>query len=239
MPAVRILAVVTPMLLGCGGQAPSPAPSAVVQPSPPPSRPPSLTGTVLQNDGSQRRPVAGAHVLIVDLVEGPYGNFSWFDVATTADGRFSAYPPEGRAVKVTAYAGSTSVLWNRSGLSQVCAVHPVVSPEIRVELELTAPGIRPSNWTSPVLSGVVYETISERRMPAADMPVLYSSYGHDGADVYTRTDSQGRYTFCALPFGAGYVLPACTRSETLPPGYRPTTFPVDIRGDTVLNVDCP
>ena len=71
------------------------------------------------------------------------------------------------------------------------------------------------------------------------MAVLYSSYGHDGADVYTRTDASGRYTFCGIPFGPGYVLPACTRAVTPPPGYRGTTLSVEIRGDTSLNAECP
>jgi hypothetical protein len=71
------------------------------------------------------------------------------------------------------------------------------------------------------------------------MAVLYSSHGHDGADVYTRTDLGGRYAFCGLPAGAGYILPACTRAMTPPSGYRPSTFSIDIRGETVLNIECP
>jgi hypothetical protein len=199
---------------------------------------PALTGVVFETTRQGRRPVSGARVFVVDLVEGPYGNYPWFGLVSDANGRFSAHVYQGRPVKVTAYEGPGFGLWNQSGLSQLCAVHPTGIPDATVDIELTLPGIHPAKWESPVLSGVVFEAALEGRRPAADMAVLYSSYGHDGADVYTRTDASGRYTFCGIPFGPGYVLPACTRAVTPPPGYRGTTFPVEIRGDTFLNAEC-
>jgi hypothetical protein len=194
---------------------------------------------VFQQTQEGRRPIAGAHVFIVDLLDGPYGNYPWFDVVSGADGRFTSGSFPGRAVKVTAYtAGPGLAALSEGEFAQACAVHPVVDAETRADVELTRPGTRPSKWESPILSGLVSENVPGGRRPAADMVVLYSSRAHDGADVYTRTDANGRYAFCNVPLGAGHVLPACTRGAPFP-GSRPTTFPVEVAGDTVLNADCP
>jgi hypothetical protein len=49
---------------------------------------------------------------------------------------------------------------------------------------------------------------------------------------------ESHYRFWNLPIGRGYVLPACTADWRLPPNFRLVTFPVEIIGDTVLNVAC-
>jgi hypothetical protein len=230
-------------LLGACGKTPTtPTPSSTAglgspAPQPNPQRP-TLTGVVFETTTHGRHPVSGARVFVVDLMEGPYWDYGWSELSSDANGRFSAIVYQGRPVKVTAYSGTGDGLWNQSGLFQVCAVHPTVNADATVDIELTASGIRPARWESPVLSGVVFETTPEGRRPAADMAVLYSSNGHDTADVYARTDASGRYTFCGIPFGPGYVLPACTRGVTPPPGYRGTTFSVEIRGDTSLDAEC-
>ena len=141
-----------------------------------------------------------------------------------------------RAVKITAYSGPGSGLWNQSGLYQTCAVHPTIDGDTMADIELVEAGVLPMTHSSPTLSGVVYET-SEGRRPVGGTPVLYSSNGHDGADVYTRTDAAGRYNFCGLPLGAGYVLAGC-RGAVMPfPGFRFTRVPVEMHGDTILDVD--
>jgi len=193
---------------------------------------------VFQQTREGRLPVAGAHVVVVDLFDGPYGNYPWFEVASGADGRFTPGAFPGRAVKITAYAGPGFAPLSDGEFVQACAEHPVVDADTRADVELTHPGVRPSRWEPPIVSGLISENTPAGRRPTADMAVLYSSRGHDGADVYTRTDASGRYAFCNVPIGAGYVLPACTQGAPAP-GFRPTTFPVEVGGDTVLNADCP
>jgi hypothetical protein len=83
---------------------------------------------------------------------------------------------------------------------------------------------------------VVFDTSNGRR-PVAGAPVLYSSNGHDGADVYARTDAAGHYTFCRLPPGPGYVLVGCAATVTPSPGVRFTKVDVTVHADTVLDVD--
>ena len=234
---------VTWLLVSCG-QAPTaptpPSPSgSALLPQPSPSGP-TLRGVVFQRTGQGRRPIAGARVFVVDLVEGPYGNFPWFELASDMNGGFSLTNAlDGREVKITAFLGPGGGLWNESGLSQVCAVHSTAGLGATVEIELVERGVPPGKLNSPVLSGVVFENTGDGSRPAADMAVLYSSNNHDGADVYMRTDAEGRYRFCGIPLGAGYLLPACPRGTLPPPNYRPTTFPVDVRGDTILNAFCP
>jgi hypothetical protein len=118
----------------------------------------------------------------------------------------------------------------------LCAVHPTIDGDTTADIELVQAGVQPTTYGSPTLSGVVFET-SNRRRPVAGTPVLYSSYGHDGADVYTRTDADGRYNFCGLPLGAGYLLAGCSGAVMPSPEFRFTKVPVEIRGDTVLDVD--
>jgi len=233
------------LLAACGEPPAGPSPSSPASqgspaPQPNPQREPVLSGVVFETTNHGRRPVSGARVFVVDLIGGPYWDYGWSELSSDANGRFSTNVYQGRRVKVTAYSGAGfGGLWNQSGLSQVCAVHPTMTADATVDIELTLAGIQPERWESPVLSGVVFETTSEGRRPATGMAVLYSSYGHDGADVYTRTDASGRYTFCGIPLGPGYVLPACSRAVTPPPGYRGTTFPVEIGGDTSLDAECP
>ncbi|SRR6266540_2342672 len=230
-------------LLSSCGQPPT-APTSSLPSTPflaPQPRPPgpTLTGVVFQNTEEGKRPIPGARVFVVDLVDGPYGNYPWYEVASDINGRFKLVAFPHRALKITAYTGTGFGTWNQSGLFQVSAVHPTVDADTTVEIELVQRGVLPQAIESPALSGVVFESTAEGRRPAADMGVLYSSNSHDGADVYGRTDAEGRYRFYNIPVGAGYLLPACTKATMPPPNYHPITFAVDVRGDTVLEANCP
>jgi hypothetical protein len=239
MRRVRFSAIIVVVAtVACHGS--SPAPTQPTQPPPSQAGSPSpatLRGTVIENTSQARRPIPGAHVFVVDLADGPYGNFPWYMVDTDAAGRFSiARLPPGRPVKLTAYVGSTSPRLNASGLSQVCAVDPTPGIDTAIEIDLFSREAVPRILVSPRLTGVIVEGAAAR--PAADLAVIYSSNGDDGADVYTRTDASGRYTFWALPEGLGYVLPFCAR-DTSPGVSAATTYPLEIRGDTTLNIACP
>ena len=192
---------------------------------------------VFETTKDGRRPVSGARVFVVDLIDGPYGDFGWSELSSDTNGRFSIanlFP--GRPVKITAYVGAYGGLWNQSALTQVCAVHPAINGDTSADVELVQAGITPTTYGSPTLSGVVFETSNGRR-PVGGTPVLYSSNSHDGADVYARTDAEGRYNFCRLPLGPGYVLAGCPDAPKPFPQFRFTKASVEIHGDTVLDVD--
>jgi len=230
------------LLAACSEPPTSPSPSSPDRqgspaPQPNPQTGPALTGVVFEITEQGRRPVSAARVFVVDLIDGPYGDFGWSELLSDPNGRFSIanlFP--GRPVKVTAYAGAYGGLWNQSGLNQVCAVHPTINGDTAADIELVQAGILPTTYGSPTLSGVVFET-SKGRRPVAGTPVLYSSNGHDGADVYTRTDANGRYNFCRLPLGTGYVLAGCPGAPTPFPEFHFTKVSIEIHGDTVLDVD--
>ena len=240
IPLLIVAIAVFALIVSCGGpgNAPSTSTTSPTVPSPLPTNP-MLHGEVFQQTQERRRAIAGAHVFVVDLLDGPYGNYVWSQVVSDANGRFIAGAFPGRAVKITAYSGPGFLPLSDVGLVQACGVHPVVDGETRADVELIQAGMRPTRWEPPFLSGVVTENTPDGRRPAADMALLYSSRGHDGADMYIRTDANGHYAFCSVPLGTGYVLPACTRAATFPPSARTPTFPVEIAGDTVLNADCP
>jgi hypothetical protein len=237
MNRIRVLlfVAIATVAVGCNR---SPAAPSAPPPTPPPLQTPSLPslrGTVFENTSQGRRPIAGAHVFVVDLVDGPYGDYPWYLIDADAGGHIAvAGLSSGRAVKLTAYVGATNAQLNDSGLSQVCAVHPTVGIDAAVEIDLFSQEAVPRTLRSPVLSGVLVKGIPAR--PAADVPIIYSSNSHDGADVYTRTDASGRFTFCGLPEGDGYVLPFCTLDTPVPPE---TIHRVAIHGDTTLNIGCP
>ncbi len=216
----------------------SPSPDPPGNPAPvtnPPTGLP-LTGIVFEATAGGRRPVSGARVFVVDLLGGPYGDYGWYESVADTDGRFTISDLlRGRSVKITAYDGPDSGLWNQSDLNQVCAVHPTIDGNTSADVELVRDGRVPTTYGSPILSGVVFDTSKERR-PVAGAPVLYSSFSHDGADVYTRTDVNGRYSFCRLPLSAGYVLAGCPGIPR-PAGSSYTQASVEIRGDTVLDLD--
>jgi hypothetical protein len=230
---VSVALVLGGLLVACNST--PTAPSAPTPPSLPPTSPPALRGTVFENTSVGRRPIAGAHVFVVDLDDGPYGDYPWYVVDSDAGGHFTmASLPSGRPVKLTAYVGSTNPRLNDSGLSQVCAAHPTPGVDAAAEIDLFSPEAIPRTLRSPILRGVIVEGSPSR--PAADLAVIYSSNGHDGADVYTRTDADGRFAFCGLPEGSGHVLPFCSRDRAPSPG---ATHAVEIRGDTTLNITCP
>jgi hypothetical protein len=235
------LVALAALLAACGESPTSPSSSSPTGGSPAappdPERRPALTGVVFETTKQGRRPVPGARVFVVDLIDGPYGDYGWSELLSDTNGRFSlanVFP--GRPVKITAYVGPLSGLWNQSSLFQVCAVHPTINGDTTADVELVQAGILPTTSGSPTLSGVVFETSNGRR-PVGGVPILYSSNSHDGADVYTQTDADGRYSFCSLPLGTGYVLAGCAGAVTPFPGFRFTKVHVEIRRDTVLDVD--
>jgi hypothetical protein len=71
---------------------PTPSPSSPSPPVPPPAPTGPLTGVVFEATEQGRRPIPGAQVTIVDLVDGPYGFLGFIELATDANGRFALAP---------------------------------------------------------------------------------------------------------------------------------------------------
>ena len=184
-----------------------------------------LAGTVYQRTAAGRSPLADVRVEVTDLLEGPYNWMPWFETTTDASGKFAVALPSafaGRRVIVTARAASH--------LAQPCGSNPTIAAETTsVAIELVAPGILERPCGAPSIQGVVTVNSGQGARPVADVPVGYSSNGYDGADAYTRTDADGRYSLGNLPAGRGSIYVACA------PMLR--TEDVEIHDETVANIE--
>jgi hypothetical protein len=211
-------------LTSCSGPPVSPTPTGGSQtpaPAPTPSAPSgyTLSGTVV--DGVQ--PIPGG--TIDYAVDSPTGIFEGH-VAFNGDGRY-AIPnlPLQRPVKITAW--STKITGLRA---QQCAVNTIMLADAVLDIELVTPGTH--RMTSPIVSGLVFETTVEGRRPVAGAWVTYYSLKGSRPDAYTETDANGRYEFCDIPLGTGIVGATldCFNDSVL-------STRVDVRGDAVVDVD--
>jgi hypothetical protein len=212
---------------------PAPLPDAPSAPlsvssSPPPVVSPPLkgpytgAGLVFESAGRERRAVVGG---FVDFLVN--ANSAWGRVPLDTDGKYIiSNLPGGSRLRVTAFAD-----WRNGTLKQTCGAYAVVNRDTVRDVELVRLGTRGQTFAPPILSGVVFEITSEGRRPVVDTPVIYYSEYWASFDVYTLTDSQGRYEICGLPRGSGLLGAGdCNDSVDI--------IPKEITGDTnVLDVD--
>jgi hypothetical protein len=156
----------------------------------------TVYGTVFESDGTTRRPVRGGSVY---YWVGPYDGFG-SNVPVDSNGRYLISKLHDRQqVRVTAHAGS-------GDLVQQCAVNTTINLDTMLDIDLVPPGTSVGAGRPLTLTGVVSEITADGRRPVADAPVVYYSIFRVPFDVYTRTDSSGRYEFCGIPAGAGELL---------------------------------
>ena len=232
--AVRLLGALAlaGLLAACNKQpvtptpAPTPAPAPAL-PVPSPGVPltsNTLSGVVFESSASGPRAVPGGFVgYRVDTGNG-LGR-----VPVDSNGRYTIPNlPDRSQVRVTAFAGL-----GNGELEQPCGAYASVNGDTVRDIELVRPGTRSQSHAPPTLSGVVFHTTGEGRRPLtlANMRVLYFSVSRSTYDVYTRTDSAGRYEVCGLPLGVGNVSAGDCNDAV-------EQVPVEIRGDTnALDLD--
>ena len=214
---------VTPASLPAAPSAPSSvssSPAPVV--SPPLTGPYAMSGLVYESVGHERRAVVRG---FVDFLVN--ANSAWARVPLDTDGKYTiSNLPGGSRLRVTAVAD-----WRNGVLKQTCGAYAVVNGNTVRDVELVRLGTRGQTFAPPILSGGVFETTSEGRRPIVDTPVIYYSEYWATFDVYTVTDSQGRYEFCRLPRGSG-LLGAGDCNDIV------DIIPTEVTGDTnVLDVD--
>jgi hypothetical protein len=181
-----------------------------------------MSGLVYESVGEERRPVAGGFVdFLVDA------NSAWGRVPLDTDGKYIISSlAAGSRLRVTAFAD-----WRNGTLKQTCGAYAVVNRDTVRDVELVRPGTRGQTFAPSILSGVVFETTTEGPRPLVDTPVIYYSEYWATFDVYTLTDSQGRYEICGLPRGSGRLGAGdCNDAVNI--------IPTEITGDTnVLDAD--
>jgi hypothetical protein len=99
-----------------------------------------------------------------------------------------------------------------------------------LNIELVPANTRGVQFGSPTLSGVVYRMTEAGPRPWAHSPVSYGSFPGPWYDAYVETDENGRYEFGRLPLGPGRIAVGNCSDQAL-------LIPIEIRGDTVLDVD--
>jgi hypothetical protein len=223
--------VLVGLVTACSSQPTAPAPIAAPIPSsipappvaPPPAIPqtgPTLSGVVFESTGDGQRPVAGGFV--------QYGgdNFNgWARVSVDSNGRYTIPNlPDGSRIRLTAFPGN-------GGLEQPCGTYASVNGDTVRNIELVRPGAHGLSYRAPTLHGVVSYTAAEGRRPVTYTRVLYFSVPGGGSDMYTTTDSEGRYDVCGVPLGRGFLGAGDCNDAIM-------QWPVEIRGDAnVLDVD--
>lgn len=168
-------------------------------------RPWTVSGTVWIYGDAGRERARGGHVYswIQPSLSEPFGYAR--DWPIDGDGRFAIEIPRGTGrVRVTGGVGL-----------QPCALTVAPAGDVAADLLGVARG---SKWVGanlpdelrrqePTLSGVVYEQTPGGPRPIPDVYLYLDA--HDGDDLViatTRTDQDGRYLFCAVPFDTWLAL---------------------------------
>jgi hypothetical protein len=220
-------------LAACGGQPTAPAPIAapIAAPiptppvTPPPTIPPTgrtLSGMVFESTADGRRAVAGGSVYYgVDM-----GN-AFARVPVDTNGQYTIpNVSDGSRIRLTALAA-----FGNGELEQPCGAYASVRGDTVRDIELVRPGAHGLSHSAPTLHGVVYYTTAEGPRPVAHTRVLYFSLANSTFDMYTTTDSDGRYEVCGFPLGPGFLGAGDCNDAIM-------QTPVEIQGDaTVLDVD--
>jgi len=220
--------VISLTLTACGGSdfgssqpaSPSSVPSlpSALTPTPDGFR---LSGTVFESTLQGSRPAPGGHVFF--WVESRFGG----RVPVDTSGR---YVIDGLAaapiIRLTWMPGPELL-----ELHQPCPANvAMATTDTHRDIEVVRLGFNDFRYDSPTLSGMVYETTADGRRPLPHTRVLYSMNDWNGFDVYTDTDADGHYIFCRIPRGPGRLGAGDCNDAVF-------TFPVDVKGDTVVDVD--
>ena len=168
-------------------------PSSPVAPHVP--EPPIERFTVTGRVTAAGQPVGGASVSGWHQA-GFFHEQIFADARTAADGSFRMANVPGGRVHVSAA---------KSPMHNPCMSTAVVSADTVIDLELVVPpSLRPSRVEPLTVMGIVSDPIGQPISGASVVAFL----GHDDfADLYTRTDNNGRYLLCGLfPDFLGTIL---------------------------------
>ena len=113
---------------------------------------------------------------------------------------------------------------------QPCATNAVIKGQTTLNVELVPLGNTSASQRSPIVSGVVTQTISGAKRPVRTVVVYYSIL-RSPWDVYTETDANGEFAMCGVPVGPAILAAGYACNESM------KYIDVDIRGDGRVDVD--
>ena len=210
-------AAVAMSIASCGGGSPA-APSRV-----PPIAHFTVSGTVFEIAGNEKRPIAGA---TIDRVIEQNGSVSVDPVATAdAEGRYSLQQIS---------AGTRLALVVRGRL-QPCAAVATVAGNTVLDIDVLRGILDPVPRISPALSGRVFYAVNGERRPYTDgAGISFYSSGVGNGHVRLAlavTDDAGRFELCRLPLGPATL--SINTHETN------TATQVNLQGDLTVEIEVP
>lgn len=168
----------------------------------------SVTGTVLAYSADGVAPAANAKIFgWIDMNNG--SGHTTGAIMTDGDGRYSIDLPAGASRLRIAAMGSN--------VFQPCAatIAPIsngMSQDVAVVSDLDKLGGNLPDALladAPLLTGTVFETTADGRQPLANVDItLDAAYGDGLLVASTRTDGDGRFVLCGVPYGPGLYLSA-------------------------------
>lgn len=203
------------------------SPTTPSQPSPPSLA--TLTGTVFETTPDGRRPVPGAYLNALG------GGGDSISAYADADGRYAFTNKEiGALVLVQA----VSVPGVRVPRHQPCVESVVMQRDSVVDVEFNLAGVRGTGGP-PFVSGTVFQTTATGREPVPMRMVLYYVKPSSASYLatFTYTDAAGRYEFCKVPLGPGWVwIQDPTNWDGIPAAVKDVSVP---GGEVLLDIDIP
>ena len=233
----RHLTVVAALVavVACAGPSKLPASSAnpiASSPVPAPAAPQvslpgpgiTLSGRILEvsADGT-RRPISATKVAVEVEVNNPTDpeRGGWIPVGTDGVYRLPGVP-DNRFVKITSVDTT-----GRAAHYQLCGTNAVTSGDTTLDVPLFLPG---APLPTPTLSGQVFMVIDGKPMPLAGVDVYYRSRAY-GPDVWSYTDSNGRYSLCGVPQIPGILYLVCGNDV------EPYSKEVNVQADASIDID--
>lgn len=172
---LRLEALLVASLAGCDTVPASPSPQF-------PSH--VVSGIVSETvDGVARRLASQPLFLLIRQDRRSYSLF----VRTDQNGRYTAEVPNSR---VFVYA---------SGTLQPCLASATVTADTTIDVQVVSPGrsFTPPPNANPLVSGVVYETTAEGRVPLRGATVWLDA-SQDAYLAHAETDEAGRFVLCRV-----------------------------------------
>jgi hypothetical protein len=212
------LTATTVAAVSCG------SPAAPTAGSPPAATVFTVSGTVFENVGNERRPLASADVY--RFVDAPGGGSTTHVATTDARGRYVL-----AGISPGSQVALTVPQW-----MQPCAAVAAVTRDLQLDIDIVKGPSDRAPQASPALAGRVFHAGNGPRRPYIDGAAIsfFSASVGGGHPVVARTmtDHDGRFELCRLPPG-----PAMLYVQTWEDTVAPRT--ITVAGDAAIEIEVP
>lgn len=180
-----------------------------------------VSGIASETVGGNSRPLADRTVLL--WVSTPGGGGGWAQASTDRNGRYMAHVPPAR-VFVTA--------WHPPDQHQPCLASAAIDGDTTLDVHVVPTGSTSTSIVkeSPLITGIVYETTAQGRMPLRGIYVSLDALPFLEVPVATtQTDETGRFVLCRVNAPVGLVVSGN--------GYQPWSQLISGTSDASLDIE--